>query len=42
MAKSLENKRRSYLANKDDIKNNIQDKFKEDIWCDKELEDTIK
>ena len=30
------------LQNKDTIKNIIKTKFKEKMWCDKELEDKIK
>jgi hypothetical protein len=42
LAKSLGNKGRSYLQNIDDIKNIIKAKFKEILWCDKELEDKRK
>ena len=30
------------MENIDDIKNIVQDKFKENLWCDKELEDKRK
>jgi hypothetical protein len=30
------------LQNKDTIKKNIKSKFKENMWCDKELEEKIK
>jgi hypothetical protein len=30
------------VHNTDDIKNIIKDKFKENLWCDKELEDNKK
>ena len=30
------------LQNKDTIKKNVKSKFKEKIWCDKELEEKIK
>jgi hypothetical protein len=36
--KSLGNKRRSYYIGYNDIKNIVQAKFKENLWCDKELE----
>jgi hypothetical protein len=36
--KSLGNKI-SYSTNTDDIKNTVQAKFKESMWCNKELED---
>jgi hypothetical protein len=30
------------LKNKDTIKKNVKSKFKEKMWCDKELEEKIK
>jgi len=30
------------LQNKDTIKKNVKSKFKEIVWCDKELEEKIK
>jgi hypothetical protein len=36
LAKSLGNKRRSYST--DDIKNIVQAKLKENLWCDKEAD----
>jgi hypothetical protein len=42
LAKSLGIKEEVILQNTNDIKNIVQAKFKENLWCDKELEDKIK
>ena len=42
MGKSLGIKEEVILQNINDIKNIVQAKFKENLWCDKELEDKRK
>jgi hypothetical protein len=42
LAKLLANHGRNRFANKDTIKKNVKSKFKEKMWCDKELEEKRK